>query len=411
MALTDGVGDQSSGDPALEEALAEMTAEGTFDSEATFADPGTATTSSTESASAAPQAAAPPPASDDGSSKVPTTTDVVAPASTSAAPAAADPFAGTEPLPFFVNGEAKSLSWAHRVPGEGVLLTEAEVPHLQQLAERAEILDRVARDLTSQQDLIEPLTRWTRTGPDGKEETLTGSQGLEEIRVYTRQLEAELATYRQIFAEPGKHLVGPTGLLLMQEGKPTLDPSIAELWDGRIEQARFNAERTTRAEIGQRGTRPAAVAAPASTGSGSPPSFTDKEVSNVITQAAGTNHTALLPEDIAELKADLQRYIRPVVASDRQFNPALKLGAPIVDFSFGQRVQRLASIRLAAKQTATAAETAGKHNAGMAKGRQPAKQPIQPPAPPAKAGDAPRRKADWDTPFKDAMDEMGIAIR
>ena len=68
-----------------------------------------------------------------------------------------------------------------------------------------------------------------------------------------------------------------------------------------------------------------------------------------------------------------------------------------------------------AKKTAalaTATGTAGKHNAGMDKGRQPARQPAQArtagATPAATIPEKVDRRAQWSSPLKTALQEMGI---
>lgn len=397
MSTTDGA--RSGGDPVLEGALTEMASEGTFDATATFADPAPdAASQASDTASAAPKADAPAPTGDAGSIK-PDSSTAPSVAAPSAAPAAADPLDGTSP---FTYGEGKSLPWAHRVPGEGLLLTEAEVPQFQRLVEERDVLDRVNRESQSTIETFERLSTWTRPGVDGKEETLTGQKGLEAIHTDFAQLAAEASVYRDLLNDPAKLL----GLMAKNErGEIVLDPASVKNWNTEIKLAQIEAAQSIQTQIGS-------ILTPPAPSPGSTPINYEAAAPGVIKAAAGQDFGLLTAEDRSLLAGQLPRYVRPLTKEELPWNPGKKVGDSVVDPSFQKVVSHLAAQRKTSADAAKAAEKAGAHNAGMEKGRQPAKAaPKTPPAPTGKPAEPARKKADWDSPFTDAMAELGVPIR
>jgi hypothetical protein len=400
MAVTEGAGSSSDSDPVLESALSEMVSEGTVDLASNF-DPGpeSASQSSESVSSAAPKAAAPtPPTGDNGSIQAGSSSVPKTGGTPSAASAAADPLAGTEPVPYTVNGEARTLAWGHRVPGEGVFLTEAEMPQLQSLAERADILDRVTRDLTDQNTVYERLSQWPSIDSEGKSVTLSGQQGLEAMRVENARKDGLISVMDAILTDPAKLLS-----LLAKDGQGNIvvDPDAIGNLTMRAQLTADQSERVARAQFSK-------AQSPVQTPPAGPNDYTSK-APKVIEQAAGANFAALLPEDKTMLANQIGRYVRTVTEEDRRWNPSLKVGGPIVDAAYEQVVQHLATQRAAAKTQATAAEAAGKFNGGMDRNRQPARQPAKaPPAQPPKTEDGRKPKADWESPSNTALAEMGV---
>lgn len=390
MSTSDGA--STAGDPALEQALTEMESEGLLGGEG---DPGADASQSSGDASAA-SAAAPAPTGDDGSSPTGTTAGAApkAPDPSAASPAAADPLAGTEP--FTYGADKKVLEGVYRVPGEGLLVPEDKASAIASLAERADVLDRVSREYSAQNATYERLSTWETTDASGKTVTLTGQQGLEAQRVEHARMSAAVEIVDGILADPSKLL---SLLARDDQGRISIDPQAVETLQMRVQLAANTAEQTARSHFSKLSTGPAQPAGPQSYAASAP---------NLIKQAAGAHDTALTADDRQFLTQQIDRYVRTVTEEDRRWNPNLKLGAPIVDESYGKLVERTAQQRAAATAQAKAAETAGKHNAGMDKGRQPPKAPIRPATPPPVKTDDRKPRADWETPLTGALAEMGI---
>lgn len=400
MKTTEGAG-KGSGDPVLDKAFSEFSSEGvTLDEPIGESLPDPASQAGTD-ASADTTTAAPGKATgDDGSGKAVEGAQEQVPAATGA-PASDDPYAGTEPFTYTgPNGETKTLDGVFRVPGEGLLVPEDKVSVLQELAERADVLDRVARDHESQTADYERLAEWRTTGADGKEQIFSGRDGLVEMRVGFQKLAAVVQTLDALFDDPQKfqELVG-----VNDKGEIVPDARAIQHLQTDIRLAQANAEQSARKEIGTLERQ--ATSSPA-------PDFM-AEAPRIIDWAAkssGVDAKALTKEDRQYLSEQMDRYVRTVTEADRKANSALKLGGPIIDAKFTALVKHTASLRLESSKQAIAAEKAGKFNAGQAKGRQPVAQPTKSPAPVIPVAEQGRpKKADWDSPLQTALEEMNIS--
>ncbi len=394
MAQSDGaVSSPVSDDSVLTSALSAMEAEGTITANAGMGDLDTESTASQPSspASAGTTPSAPTaPAGDDGAPGG-TITDPATPV------VADDPLAGTEP--FTYGADKKALEGVYRVPGEGLLVPEDKRHVIEQLAERADALDRSSRQLTEQLAPYERLATWKTTGADGKEATLTGVDALKGLHSDNARLSSILATIEATLTDPQ----ALRSLLTLNEQKAVVfEPQAFENLLLRAERAAHDAMRVKDTELGTL-LRPSPTSTTAST-----PDYSASAPA-LIKQSAGTNFEALTAKDQELLTRGLQRFVRPATAEDVRYNTSLKVGAPIVDAEYAVWVQHMAAGRAESKAQAQAAEKAGKVNAGMDKGRQPVKQPAKPATPPA-APKKPneRQRPDWDTPLTNALQEMGI---
>lgn len=396
MSATDGA--RSADDPVLSGALSEMASEGSLDATASLDDLGTDGASQASGDASAADAAALPPTGDDGSSPVDrTAADAAGTSPDPGADSAADPLAGTEPFTYTVNGETRTLDGVYRVPGEGLLVPEDKVASLQQLAERAEILDRVSREVTDHNASYERLSAWTVTDAQGKEHTLTGLQGLEAMRVDSARVNAAVSIIDGLLSDPAKLL----GLLAQDDkGQLVVDPSAVETLQMRIQLAANAAEQRARGSFANlRSPAPATSTGPANYAASAP---------KIIESAAGSAYNVLTAEDRNFLASQIGRYVRAVTEEDRRWDPSKKIGAPIVDAEYAQLVQRTAAQRADAKRVAEAAERAGKFNGGTERGRQPAKPATKPAAPVVPPKSNERQRPNWDGPLEQALQEMAI---
>jgi len=367
-------------DPALASALSEMSAEG-YDLDAPVGDlPETVASQPTPSA---PVAAAPP------------VGDTPEPASPTP-----DPLDGTEPFTYGANKTA--LHGVYRVPGEGLLVPEASVPAFESFIAQREQYEQAARQLTEQQSTFDRLTTWTRTTPDGTEQTYSGQQGVAELRLDYARLEVERNVMEAVLRDPAALFS-----LLAQDAQGNIihNPERLELLAERASRLRMEAERTTAQQMAAL-LQPVAPAAVSST-----PDYS-AQAPSVITEAlqvAGLANAPLTPEDRALLTAQLPQHVRTVTVQDRARNPLLKVGAPIVSESFTAAVKHLASIRVDQSKTLASTETSAKFNAAQDRGRAVPKKSSTAPAPVA-APVAPQSKSHkWDAPFQAFMAESGIA--
>lgn len=419
MAQTDVArGTTDSGhDPALANALSEMDAEGSLQSNSPFEGNGDpAPAGETSAASAQPQGTESAPngaaqSQPDGAAGNTSPAAAQQPTDPAQSTPADDPYAGTEPFVHEFQGEALAVDGVLRVPGEGLLIEEEAIPNFARVLEERHTLDRLNRDYAQQHATTDRLGTWERTGPNGQTERLSGMDGIAAMRVDAAKTRAALTTLLSVF-QPDAQGNYPrlTSLLTAgPDGRITLDPQALEVLRERGDAAELRAEVTERSWIGQavqEARQPAQQQGPDY--STIAPQFIDGAMRKLGMQA-----DALTPDDRALLARQFGRYIRPATDADRRMDPRIQVGLPMVDPEFEALVKDRAALRSSAKAQAKAAEQAGKHNAGMDRARQPA-QPATPPArQPAKqdpkAKDGERRRADWDSPLSEALAEMGIA--
>lgn len=315
--------------------------------------------------------------------------------------AAPDPLAGSEPFKFSLGSESKTLEGFHRFPGEGVLVPEDKIPLLEQLAIRAETLDRTSRDLQSEKDLYERLSEWKTVDHEGKEQTLSGVQGLVQSQLDFAKSAAYQAVAEQFFSDPAKL----ASLLAWDEGSQSFkfNPETFGHAQTLLQLRQQEAQLAIRTHLSGRLQAPRVE---------SPPDYT-AVAPQVISGFAGANASVLTDADKQFLSAQMPRYVRAATAEDTRLNPALKVGQPVVDDAFRGVVTDRIGLRQEAKSQVTTASTtatlAQKFNQGQNKGITPKGTPKAPPAKPtAKAPN--NQKPDWDAPFAKFMAEEGIPL-
>jgi hypothetical protein len=115
-------------------------------------------------------------------------------------------------------------------------------------------------------------------------------------------------------------------------------------------------------------------------------------VVDYVAKALGVS--GLTADDKAQLAALVPQFIRPATEADRQRDPLIKIGEPMVSDGFHAQVKYLGTLRseAAKQQTAavTTATTVAKHNGAMQRARQPGKVPAKSAAPAAPV--APQKK-------------------
>jgi hypothetical protein len=375
----------------LDQALTELETEGVYSPDAPAVDGDPAATAPQDTPERAPQAATPK-ATGDGR------TEVEATAADS--PAQPDPLEGTEPYKYTFGNESKVLEGFYRVPGEGVMIPEDKVPQLEQLAVRAEMLDRASREHESANALFERLSEWTSVGADGKEVTLKGAEAIQQGRLdYARQ-----AAYRQVsdayFNDPNRL----ASLLTFNPETQQFERNEAE-WDKAkimVENATIRAETETRGWLAQRYQEPPKPQAP---------NYAEQApiIIQQLAQSANADPSVLTPDDRSYLAEQLPRYIRPATREDIRVTPTLQMGQPVVDAAFRAVVTRSIQMRKSSVDQAQAATKASQFNAGQDKGLRAGKPQIKsPPSKPATQQPQKPGKADWDAPLQAALDEMGI---
>lgn len=365
-----------------------------------------------------PAPATPAAAGDDGAKgdTPPATPAVPATPNADAAPAAEapktdEPTVEAKPFEFVVDGKIQALEGAAYVPGEGVFVPDAQVPALRRMAAQAVTLERQNKDLASYKRELDGLTEWKTTGPDGKEVSLTGRQGVEALHVAHGTTKAALESVVAIFAK------SPTEFIAQNEkGEIVWDPRALRQLSLEAKDAERTAQDAIRTKFPTSHSRPAT---PAASPSPEAPSVDWTRTAPVIVQKtaedAGLDVSGLTADDQTFLAGMVPRFARPATAQDQEVNPALTLGETVIDAAFAGVVQDRLNLRLAASKAVKAAEAAAPFNAGMNKGTQP--KPAAPPAPKAPVGrNAPKERTAksandmWSDLVSDAKTAVGGGV-
>jgi hypothetical protein len=298
------------------------------------------------------------------------------------------------------DGQPQTFDAIKVFPGEGALIREADLPRLQQVMSDATHYLAQSRELARQLTDVERVSEWTQQGPDGRDTILTGAPAIQAARVAHANTLAELTTLKQALSDP----VTLTGLIagLDENGYVVLRPEAIQNLSTRAELLAMKLQQN----ITQRFNVPAQPTQAAPDVAAMAP--------NVVTAfASRLGVQGLTTDDVQTLAAIVPQFIRPATQADRQSDPTIKIGEPVVDAKFEAQVKHLGKVRAdaAANQTkaVASATTAGKHNSAMDRARQPqkaaptnAKPAAQ--APPAKVGKA----EAWDTVLTTALQEIAV---
>lgn len=285
-----------------------------------------------------------------------------------------DPLASATPFTYTVNGESRAFDGIKVLGEHGAIIDSPEALALLQrrLGERDHLFEQNREQYQRQQE-YERLSEWRVPGPDGKEQVLSGVEGLTTMRVTTAQLAANLDTLASVFKDPAKfaQLVSVNA-----EGQIVPDPQALQFLLTQAELAETRAEQAVRSHLSAPRQEAPQTLTPESVAQAAP---------SIIQSAAATaqvDASVLTKADSAMLANLLPRYIRQVTPADVQANPRLKLGGPIVDEAFTELVKDRIALRsevtTTAKATAQAAQDNAKKLAAAALGTRPAQRPATP---------------------------------
>ena len=384
--LTDGL--SKTADPILSAALSEMDAESTPSDQTEPTDADDSQPEPTSDAGTNPADAAEPEAGDDGAS------DGAAPDESAQTDptAGVDPLADLQPLTATANGETFTIEGVHVTPDGGIVDLDA-IPKLQQEFSRARALESVNRDLYQRVADIDRVTEWRVKAPDGTEQTLKGTAGIEAMRVAHAEAVGALMTLSKVFGtDPSEYL--------------TVDPQTGKvMWDQRA----LNYLKTESA-LTERSYADQVRAHFTSSRSQAVEQQQAAELPNVIWSQVDQHWLKEFPTLTAEDKTFLQqqmaRYLRDASPEERANGSTPK----VVDYAFRGVIEDRAKLRTQAAKTAEAAERAGKFNRGQQQARQKPAASKSAPATPAPAAAAPKGKqAQWDDLLHSALSELNLA--
>jgi len=262
-----------------------------------------------------------------------------------------DPLADAQPLSYTVDGESRTFDDIKVLAGKGAVISEEALPKLQQRLSERDHLYEASREQYRQYQELERLTAWRVTGQDGKEQTLTGTEGLAEQRVMLGRALTELNVLSEVFKKGD-----PLEFIAQDEnGNLVWNRQALDHLATRSELAAKNAEDGVRANL--RGLVSEAQRPPA----------IDADVirQNAAAIVEGYQHPSmakLTADDKAVLAEVIPNFVRPATAEDVKANPNLQLGSPVVDASFGRLVERQAQLQTNTAKAVSTATTVTKEN-------------------------------------------------
>lgn len=311
----------------------------------------------------------------------------------------ADPFADATPATYQVDGQTRTYD-AIKILGEaGAAIEAKDLPDvLKRLGERDHYV-AANQQLYHTQQQIERLSEWKSHGPDGKEVTHTGLQGLVERNIAYDQVMAEREAILDLFEKP-ERLVAM--LETPPEGQPghgtafsfNKDALAAFVTDLRKDQRIASFE--SRKHWESQATAPIQPTGPADYSAQAP---------SAIQQAAGDLYKHLTAEDKQFLARQLNTHVRDTTPEERRGKPATY--TKIIGEGFTEMVQALAQKNAAMAKSGTVVSTAAKDNAARvaaaARGVRPAARPTTKVAAPTEAQTrASEEEAAWDNQQKAA---------
>jgi hypothetical protein len=286
------------------------------------------------------------------------TPDAAAPAALT--PPADDPLATAVPFTYTVNGEQKAFDGI-RVLGEHGAIVEPQALELLQrrLGERDHLFE-TSRQQYAQVQQFERLSQWHQKDAEGKEQVLSGPEGLMTMRVQMGTLAAAYDTLAAVFSNP-EQFAALVSVQAMPDGTQRIVPNKAELSNllTRSDLAEARASTAVREHLTKL-VGAVEPSAPAQT-----PDYTAAapQIIDAAARTANVDAKALTDKDRAFLSAQFPRYVRTVTEADRRGNVTLKLGGPIVDESFTQLVKDRVELRTEVAKTLKSTTDASAENA------------------------------------------------
>jgi hypothetical protein len=317
-----------------------------------------------------------PPASPEAPTAVPKGTEPVEPTATppdgapttppDAAAPETDPLASATPFTYTVDGKAQTYDGIRVLGDDGAIIDADKLADLgTRLGERDRLVG-VNQQLYQEKKALEPLTQWTTTGADGKEQTISGQAGLIEFHASNARKDAIIAAYDAMFEAKDGQLPPVFDLFVNVEGKILPDE---KAWRAIFSEVRWNAKTAEDAVRGRLGTAVTEAAKPA-------PAQINYEASApaLIQSLAGADFKLLTPQDLKSLSGQVKFYARP--------------GTTTIEDQFGDRVKELIALRQEQAKLGPVLTDAAKANAAKlaaaARGQKPG-TPVKPTPKPSEA--------------------------
>lgn len=291
------------------------------------------------------------------------------------------------------DGATRTIDGAMVLPGDGLYVPEAQIPHFQQLASTAEQLERTNRSLYDRFSALERVTTWKESGPNG-ERTLSGMAGVEAIRANAAFNGEALRGVLAVLTDP-EQFATLHDVVQDAQGNYAIVPNEKAL-HYLMERATFSAEKAswgTKQQFTQ-------MAAPPP-----PPEATVEELAGPTVQAQiKALNVTLTPQDEQFLVGQFPRYVRQSTPQEaKQYG-----SARIVDQSFAALVSHTADRRAEAAKAAEVSTKASTFNQGMQRGRTPVPRPAPTRAPASVPTEKVGKAAAWANILESGLD--GIVL-
>jgi len=299
-------------------------------------------------------------------------TDETLPAGGDGSGEAPDPLAGYAPAEIRADGQSRAVDGVFVHPEFGAVVDHEAVPRLLERLGQADHYEQANQQLYERNQALERISTWVQRDEKGIETTLTGTAGVEALRVAWAQSQAAFKTLSDFIsnAQAGSGLYALDG-----ENKVVLNPQSLRNLATEIQLAQMRAEQGARREV-------ASLQGPS--GSAAPIDFKAQGDAILSAAMAFAKVEQVTPSARAKLRAVLPNFVRPATPDDQVRNPELRPGQMVIAPEFHELIKEFA-----ASGTASSAGTANKANqarlaaaaVGTPRG-QPSRRPQTPPTKP-----------------------------
>lgn len=311
-----------------------------------------------------------------------------------------DPFEGSHPLPYTVDGQERSFDGITVLKDGGAIIDPEALEKVQRVFGERDHLFEKARAEYEKSSTLERATAWRTTGPDGKEQTLTGLQAVEAARVYTAQMVAKTITYERAF---DAMVADPTNFAKLYAivtdergeygpaGQQYVVPNKAGFEELKREAAIFARESalSARSHFSAQAAPPPPPETPVS----------DLALPTIESIIAAQKITGLTPEDKTFLAQQFGRYV--VTTKEGR----------AVDPSFVDLLKDRADLRSKTTATVAAVTTAAPRNAARLAAASVGKRPAAKPAPVRRPESEDDQETDFDRAFFNRQKAAAGALR
>lgn len=250
-------------------------------------------------------------------------------------------------------GEEKSIEGIKILGDSGAIVTPEGLQFINERIADAERFHTTSREQYAQIQNFEKLSEFHTKDAEGKDQVLSGTEGLLTARVQLATLSAAYETLAAAVRDPAT-----LAALLQQNEKGELVLNDREFQNliTRSDLAEKNADTLARNHF------MSVVKSGPAKAEGQQVDYA-REAPPMIDRIAGADSKLLSEADKKFLSEQFPRYIRTVTAEDRSRDANLKIGQPIVDAAFAAVVKDRVGIRSELAKTVKATTAASDENA------------------------------------------------